>query len=346
MKSIRFAIAALAVTMALNAPAQAVKALTGAGATFPYPIYSKWAYEYQKVTGVGLNYQSIGSGGGIQQISNKTVDFGASDAPLSGDDLAAKGLIQFPMIIGGVVPVINATGVQSGALKLDGETLAKIFLGQIKAWNDPAIAKLNPGLGLPSKEITVVHRADGSGTSFIFTNYLSKVSTLWKNKVGFGTAVDWPVGLGGKGNEGVASYVKQVDGAIGYVEYAFAVQNKMAVATLKNKDGEFVAPTAPAFAAAAESANWEGADHFGAILTDQPGKASWPITGASFILLYKDQPEAAKAVAMLKFFDWCYRSGADSAQKLDYIPIPQKVYSLVEKLWKDKIKSQGKAVWE
>jgi phosphate transport system substrate-binding protein len=346
MKLIRFAVAALAITMALHVPAQAVKALTGAGATFPYPIYSKWAYEYQKVTGVGLNYQSIGSGGGIQQISNKTVDFGASDAPLSGDDLIAKGLLQFPMIIGGVVPVINAAGVQSGALKLDGETLAKIFMGQIKTWNDPAIAKLNPGLGLPSKEITVVHRADGSGTSFIFTNYLSKVSTLWKNKVGFGTAVDWPVGLGGKGNEGVASYVKQVDGAIGYVEYAFAVQNKMAVATLKNRDGEFVAPTASAFAAAAESANWEGSDHFGAIITDQPGKASWPITGASFILLYKDQPEAAKAVAMLKFFDWCYRNGADSAQKLDYIPIPQKVYSLVEKLWKDKIKSQGKPVWE
>lgn len=346
MKPIRIALAAAAVTLALNAPAQAVKALTGAGATFPYPIYSKWAYEYQKTTGVGLNYQSIGSGGGIQQISNKTVDFGASDAPLSGDDLTAKGLLQFPMIIGGVVPILNVSGLQSGQLKLDGGTLAKIFLGQVTTWNDPAVAKLNPGVSLPSKEITVVHRADGSGTSFIFTNYLSKASSLWKNKVGFGTAVDWPVGLGGKGNEGVASYVKQVDGSIGYVEYAFAVQNKMAVATLKNRDGEFVAPTASAFAAAAENANWPGADHFGAILTDQPGKASWPITGASFILLYKDQPDAAKAEAMLKFFDWCYRNGGGAAQKLDYIPIPEKVYSLVEKLWKDKLRAQGKAVWQ
>ena len=346
MKAIRFALLALAAVSAVGVLAQDVKVLTGAGATFPYPIYSKWAYEYRKVTGVGLNYQSIGSGGGIQQISNKTVDFGASDAPMSGDDLAAKGLIQFPMIIGGVVPIFNLPGVQSGTLKLDGDSLARIFLGEIKTWNSPAIAKLNPGVALPAREITVVHRADGSGTSFIFTNYLSKVSTLWKNKVGFGTAVEWPVGLGGKGNEGVASYVKQVEGSIGYVEYAYAAQNKMAVAAIKNREGEFVAPTAVAFAAAAESADWQKADHFGAILTDQPGKQSWPITGASFILLYKDQADAAKATALLKFFDWCFRSGAGQAQSLDYIPIPEKVYSLVEKLWKDKIRASGKAVWQ
>ncbi len=345
MKRATLAVLALAVLGTLGAAAQEVRALTGAGATFPYPIYSKWAYEYQKVTGVGLNYQSIGSGGGIQQISNRTVDFGASDAPLSGEELAAKGLLQFPMIIGGVVPVINVSGIEPGALKLDGETLARLFLGEVKTWNDPALARLNPGLSLPAKNVTVVHRADGSGTSFIFTNYLSRVSAKWKNKVGFGTAVEWPAGLGGKGNEGVASYVKQVDGAVGYVEYAYAVQNKMAYVSLKNREGVFVAPAAAAFSAAAASADWAKADHFGALVTDQPGRDSWPITGASFILVYKDQPEAAKAKAMLRFFDWCYRSGAGSAAKLDYIPIPEKVYSAVEKLWQEKVRSGSQPVW-
>lgn len=345
MKLLRLGILALALCATLGAAAQEVKSLTGAGATFPYPIYSKWAYEYQKISGVGLNYQSIGSGGGIQQISNKTVDFGASDAILAGEELDTKGLVQFPMIIGGVVLAVNLPGVQSNALKLDSDTLSKIFLGEIKKWNDAQIAQLNPGLSLPAKEITVVHRADGSGTSFIFTSYLSKVSTKWKNRVGSGTAVEWPVGLGGKGNEGVASYVKQVEGGIGYVEYAYALQNKMATVVLKNRDGQFVQPGAGAFSAAAANADWAKADHFGVVLTDQPGKDTWPIVGASFILLYKSQPDAAKAKAMLKFFDWCYRSGADHAAKLDYIAIPDKVYSLVEKMWSEKIKAGGKPVW-
>lgn len=335
----------LAGSIALAVGAQEVKSLTGAGATFPYPIYSKWAYEYKKISGVGLNYQSIGSGGGIQQISNRTVDFGASDAIVNGDELNAKGLVQFPLIIGGVVPVVNLSEVPSGAVKLDGETLARIFLGEIKMWNDPSIAKLNPGTKLPSKEITVVHRADGSGTTFIFTNYLAKVSPKWKNRVGSGTAVDWPLGLGGKGNEGVASYVKQVAGSVGYVEYAYALQNKMSAVTLKNRDGNFVAPSDASFSAAALGADWAKADNFGVSLTDQPGKDSWPITGASFILIYKNQPDAAKAQALLKFFDWCYRNGAESAKMLDYVPIPDKVYALVEKMWKEKIRANGKPVW-
>jgi phosphate transport system substrate-binding protein len=345
MKLLKLGILALAMATTLATAAQEVKALTGAGATFPYPIYSKWAYEYQKITGVGLNYQSIGSGGGIQQISNKTVDFGASDAILSGDELNAKGLIQFPMVVGGVVLAVNLPGLQTNSVKLDPETLAKIFLGEIKKWNDASITKLNPGVALPSKDITVVHRADGSGTSFIFTSYLAKINTKWKNRVGSGTAVEWPVGLGGKGNEGVASYVKQVEGSIGYVEYAYAIQNKMATVVLKNRDGQFVQPGAEAFSAAAVNADWAKADHFGVVLTDMPGRDTWPIVGASFILLYKDQPEAAKAKAMLKFFDWCYRSGADQATKLDYIPIPEKVYSLVEKMWSEKVKSGNKPVW-
>ena len=346
MKRIQFVAALLAGALSLSAGAQDVKSITGAGATFPYPIYSKWAYEYQKIAGLGLNYQSIGSGGGIQQISNKTVDFGASDAIMKGEDLDARGLVQFPLIVGGVVPVINVPEIGSGSLKLDGETLARIFLGEVKTWNDATIAKLNPGAKLPSKEITVVHRADGSGTSFIFTSYIAGVSTKWKNRVGSGTAVDWPVGLGGKGNEGVASYVKQMAGSIGYVEYAYALQNKMSAVSLKNRDGQVVVPNAASFSSAAVNADWAKADHFGVVLTNQPGKDSWPITGASFILIYKDQPEGAKAQAMLKFFDWCYRSGAESASKLDYIPIPEKVYTLVEKMWKEKIKSKGKAVWQ
>jgi len=346
MRLAKLAALALAAAATVGTAAQEVKSLTGAGATFPYPIYSKWAYEYQKITGVGLNYQSIGSGGGIQQITNKTVDFGASDATLSGDELVAKGLVQFPMVIGGVVPVVNLQGVADGQLKLDGETLARIYLGEIKVWNDPALTKLNPGTTLPDKAITVVHRADGSGTSFIFTSYLAQVSLKWKNRVGSGTAVEWPLGLGGKGNEGVASYVKQVAGSIGYVEFAYARQNKMAAVQLKNRAGSFVAPASAAFAAAAVNADWAKADHFGVVLTDQPGPDTWPITGASFILLYKDQPDAAKAQALLKFFDWAYRNGSDQASKLDYVPIPETVYALVEKMWKEKIRSGGKAVWQ
>jgi len=346
MRLVKLAALALAAAAAVGTAAQDVKSLTGAGATFPYPIYSKWAYEYQKITGVGLNYQSIGSGGGIQQITNKTVDFGASDAILAGDELVAKGLVQFPMVIGGVVPVVNLQGIADGQLKLDGETLARIYLGEIKSWNDPALAKLNPGTALPDKAIAVVHRADGSGTSFIFTSYLASVSLKWKNRVGSGTAVEWPLGYGGKGNEGVASNVRQFPGSIGYVEYAYALQNKMAAVQLKNRAGSFVAPSSSAFAAAAVSADWAKADHFGVLLTDQPGPETWPITGASFILIYKDQPDAAKAQAMLKFFDWAYRSGAAQASKLDYVPIPEKVYTQVETMWKEKIRSGGKAVWQ
>jgi len=322
-----------------------VKSITGAGATFPYPIYGKWAYEYEKIGGVKMNYQSIGSGGGIQQISNKTVDFGASDAPLKGEDLDAKGLIQFPMIIGGAVPVFNLAGVESLKLQLDGETMGLIFLGDITKWNDPRISRLNPGVTLPAKAITVVHRADGSGTTFLWTHYLSQVCPKWKNLAGYGSAVEWPVGVGGKGNEGVASYVKQVDGGIGYVEYAYAVQNKMKVAVLKNRDGNFVAPSAPTFAAAASNAKWDKADHFYLVLTDQPGKDSWPVTGASFILIYKSQESIEKAQAVLRFFHWCYRNGAAYAQQLDYIPIPESVYTQVEKIWEEKVTAGGKKAW-
>lgn len=321
------------------------KTLTGAGATFPYPIYGKWAYEYQKLTGLKMNYQSIGSGGGIQQISNKTVDFGASDAPLKGDELDSKGLIQFPMIMGGVVPTFNLNEVQNLELNLDGETLASIFIGEIKKWNDPKIAKLNPNLKLPNKDITVVHRADGSGTTFLFTHYLCSVSPKWKNLVGFGTAVEWPTGVGGKGNEGVASYVRQTEGAIGYVEYAYALQNKMKTAKMKNKAGNYVVPSAETFQAAAANANWEKADHFYLILTNQPGKDSWPITGASFILIYKNQGNIEKARTMLKFFDWCFREGAKYALELDYVPIPESVYTLIEKVWSEKVVSGTAKVW-
>lgn len=322
-----------------------VKSITGAGATFPYPIYGKWAYEYEKIAGLKLNYQSIGSGGGIQQISNKTVDFGASDSPLKSEELNSKGLIQFPMVIGGAVITYNLAEIPDLALKLDGETIALIFLGDIKKWNDQRIAKLNPELRLPDKEITVVHRADGSGTSFLFTNYLSSVSLKWKNLVGYGTAVDWPTGVGGKGNEGVASYVKQSDGGIGYVEYAYAQQNKMKVAKLKNRDGNFVEPSVESFKMAAENARWDKADNFYLILTDQSGKNSWPITGASFILIYKNQDNCEKAKTMLQFFDWCFKNGSKFALDLDYIPIPENVYSLVEKLWADKVVCSGKNVW-
>jgi len=322
------------------------KTLTGAGATFPYPIYGKWAYEYQKLTGLKMNYQSIGSGGGIQQISNKTVDFGASDAPLKAEELDTKGLIQFPMIVGGVVPTFNLSEIQNLEINLDGETLALIFLGEIKKWNDPKITKLNPNVKLPAKDITVVHRADGSGTTFLFTHYLSQVNPKWKNLVGFGTAVEWPAGVGGKGNEGVASYVKQTDGAIGYVEYAYALQNKMKSVKMKNREGNYVSPSSEAFSAAAANAKWEKADHFYLILTDQPGKDSWPITGASFILIYKSQENIEKAKTMLQFFDWCFREGSKYALELDYIPIPENVYNLIEKVWAEKVVSGKSKVWE
>jgi phosphate transport system substrate-binding protein len=320
--------------------------ITGAGATFPYPVYAKWADAYRKVTGVGLNYQSIGSGGGIKQITAKTVSFGASDAPLKAEDLEKNGLVQFPAIMGGVVPVYNLKGVSAGAIKLSGALLGDIYLGKVKMWNDPAIAKLNAGVSLPNQAISVVHRSDGSGTTFLFSNYLSKVSPEWKSSIGEGTAVQWPTGVGGKGNEGVANYVARIDGAIGYVEYAYAKQNKLAHAQMLNKDGQVVAPSDASFRAAAAEADWKGAPGMGVILTDQPGKQSWPITGASFILIHKvqEKPEIAKEV--LKFFDWSFENGDKMALELDYVPIPDPVVKQIKSVWKSQIKdSSGKPVY-
>src|SRR5437868_10347432 len=312
---------AAAALAACVAPAFAVD-ITGAGATFPYPVYAKWADAYKKETGVSLNYQSIGSGGGIKQISAKTVDFGASDMPLRPEELDKGGLVQFPTVIGGDVAVVNIKGVAGEQLRLTGEVLADIYLGKIKKWNEPAIMNLNPGVQLPATAISVVHRSDGSGTTFIWTNYLSKVSPDWKQKVGEGTAVNWPTGVGGKGNEGVASYVQRIDGAIGYVEYAYAKQNKMAFTLVKNREGQFVAPNAQAFQAAAAGADWKGAPGMYMILTDAPGKAAWPIAGATFILMHKAQEKPDSAKEVLKFFDWAYAKGDDMAQELDYVPIP------------------------
>jgi phosphate transport system substrate-binding protein len=318
--------------------------ITGAGATFPYPIYAKWADAYKKVSGTSMNYQSIGSGGGIKQITAKTVDFGASDAPMKAEDLEANGLIQFPAIMGGVVPVINVKGVESGKLRMTGELLANIYLGKVKTWNDPAIAALNKGVALPSDAITVVARSDGSGTTFLFVNYLSKVSAEWKSSVGEGTSVKWPAGVGGKGNEGVASYVARINGAIGYVEYAYAKQNKLAHALMANKDGQFVAPSDDAFKAAAAGADWAKTPGMGVILTDQSGKASWPITGASYILMHKVQPNAATAKEVLKFFDWAYKSGDATASGLDYVPMPDSVKTQVFKAWGEIKDASGKPV--
>jgi len=321
--------------------------ITGAGATFPYPIYAKWADAYKKATGNGLNYQSIGSGGGIKQIRSKTVDFGASDKPLKADELEKDGMIQFPAIMGGVVPVVNVPGVGPGGLKLSGETVADIYLGKIKKWNDPAIKGLNPGVALPDSAITVVHRSDGSGTTFLFTNYLSKVSPEWKSKVGENTSVSWPAGIGGKGNEGVAAQVQRLKGSIGYVEYAYAKQNKMAHAQLKNRAGSFVQPNEKAFKAAAANADWKHAKGFYEILTDEPGAESWPITGASFILLHKSQADPAKAAEVLKFFDWSFKNGDKMASELDYVSMPENVVSLIEEAWRANLKGpDGASIWK
>jgi len=321
--------------------------INGAGATFPYPIYARWAHKYQKQSGVRLNYQAIGSGGGIAQIKAKTVDFGASDAPLKPQDLQASGLIQFPMIVGGVVPVINLPGIQPGKLKLTPQLLADLYLGKITEWNDAAIRAVNPHLKLPDLAVTTVHRADGSGTTWIFTNYLSKVSTQWKEKVGFGKAPSWPHAnaVAGKGNEGVAVYVKKVNGAIGYVEFAYAVQNQMNYVRLQNAAGNFVAPTIKTFQAAAANADWQNAPGFYLVLTDQPGNDSWPITGASFILMYKKQKNAVVAKRVLAFFDWAYKHGQQMAIDLHYVPMPQKTVQLVEDTWTKEIRADGKPVW-
>jgi phosphate transport system substrate-binding protein len=312
--------------------------ISGAGATFPYPIYSKWADAYKQQTGVGLNYQSIGSGGGIKQIKAKTVTFGASDMPLKPEELQQAGLVQFPMIIGGVVPVVNIKGVQGGQMVLDGPTVAAIYLGDITKWNDPRIARLNPKLSLPATAIAPIYRSDGSGTNFLFTNYLSNSSPKFKDTIGANTSVQWPSGIGAKGNEGVANMTAQTDGAIGYVEYAYAKQNKMAYTDLVNAAGKRVAPDAASFQAAAANADWAHAAGYYLILTNQPGDKSWPITGASFILLYGVPPDPAATGAALKFFDWAYRNGAKMAADLDYVPLPDNLISQVRATWKSQIK--------
>ena len=320
--------------------------LTGAGATFPYPVYAKWADAYKKASGNGLNYQSVGSGAGIKQIKSKTVDFGASDMPLKAEELDAAGLIQFPAIMGGLVPVVNLDGVPAGKMKLTGEVIANIYLGKITKWNAPEITALNGDLKLPATDITVVHRSDGSGSTFLWTDYLSKVSADFKSAVGSSTAVKWPVGLGGKGNEGVAASVLNVKGAIGYVEYAFVKKNKMIYAQIKNKDGNYVEPSDATFKAAAAGADWAKSPGYYVILTNQSGKASWPITGASFILMYKQQADAAKGREVLKFFDWAYKNGEAMAVELDYVAMPASVIKLVQGTWKNDVKdAAGKAIW-
>ena len=340
-------IAALCLTTTVAYAGSAAADITGAGATFPYPIYAKWAEAYKTQSGIGMNYQSIGSGGGIKQILAKTVDFGATDSPMKPDDQIKNGLTQFPTVIGGVVPVINVEGVAAGQLRLTGLLLADIYLGKVTKWNDKRIAELNPSVKLPDTAISVVHRADGSGTSFIFTNYLSKVSPEWKSNVGEGTAVSWKTGTGGKGNEGVASYVQRIKGAIGYVEYAYALQNKMAYTQMENRNGFFVKPEDESFKAAAANAKWEAAKGFYEILTDEPGKASWPITGATFILVHKTQDNAENGQQVLKFFDWAYSNGSKMASELDYVPLPESVQKQIRDSWKANIKdASGKSLWK
>jgi phosphate transport system substrate-binding protein len=319
--------------------------ITGAGATFPYPIYAKWADAYKKSTGNGMNYQSIGSGGGIKQITAKTVDFGASDMPMKADDLRKNGLVQFPAIMGGVVPVYKLEGIGPGQLKFTGALLADIYLGKVAKWNDPAIAKLNPGVKLPTENISVVHRSDGSGTTFLWSNYLSKASPDFKTAVGEGTSVKWPTGVGGKGNEGVASYVQKINGAIGYVEYAYAKQNKLPYGQVQNKAGKFVAPDDETFKAAAAGADWNSVPGMGVVLTDQAGDKAWPITGASFILIHakQEKPEAGREV--LKFFEWSFKNGQGMASDLDYVPMPEPVVKQIQAAWKGVTDGAGKPVF-
>jgi phosphate transport system substrate-binding protein len=343
MRLMSYAAAGLAAAFMVN-PALAAD-ISGAGATFPYPIYAKWADAYKKETGVGLNYQSIGSGGGIKQIEAKTVTFGATDKPLSEKDLTAKGLVQFPMVMGGIVPVINLDGVKPGDIVLDGPTLAKIFLGEIAKWDDAAIKKLNPNAKLPAQAIAVVHRSDGSGTTFNFTNYLNKVSPAWKENVGSEASVEWPVGIGAKGNEGVANNVIQTKGSIGYVEYAYAKQNKMTHANMVNKDGKVVSPKLESFQAAAANADWQATPGFGVILTEEPGAESWPITAATFILMHKVPTDLEASKGALKFFEWAYQNGDQMAEELDYIPMPDNVVELVRQDWKSIKDASGNPVF-
>ncbi len=336
-------VAAPVIATAMLSQTAAAADLTGAGASFPAPIYAKWADAYRKATGNKINYQSIGSGGGIKQITAKTVDFGASDMPLKPEVLDKDGLMQFPTVVGGVVPVVNLPGIKPGELKLTGALLAEIYLGKIKKWDDKAIADLNPGVKLPSRAIGVVRRADGSGTTFIFSNYLSKASPEWKQKVGEGTALQWRTGLGGKGNEGVSAFVQRLPGAIGYVEYAYAKQNKMTYVMLKNAAGNFVAPEDASFKAAAAGADWSKSAFY-EILTDQPGKDAWPITGATFILMHKVQDNPANASEVLKFFDWAYQNGDEMAGDLDYVALPDTLIKLIHNSWNQIKDTAGKPV--
>ncbi len=345
IKGAAVAAAAAATGLLLSLSVHAAE-ITGAGATFPFPIYSKWAEAYKGQTGIGLNYQSIGSGGGIRQIKAKTVDFGASDMPLKADELEKEGLLQFPAIIGGVVPVVNLDGIAPGQLKLNADVIAAIHLGKITKWNDAAITALNAGVNLPATNITVVHRADGSGTTFLWTDYLSKANAEFAKVVGAGTAVKWPTGVGGKGNEGVAANIQRVKGAFGYVEYAYAKKNKIAHTQLKNRDGEFVQPDDETFKAAAANGDWANTPGMAVLLTNQPGKNSWPATGASFILMHKSQADGLTGRAVLKFFDWAYKNGAGMATDLDYVPMPPATVKLVHELWKSQLKdASGKALW-
>jgi phosphate transport system substrate-binding protein len=330
----------LAAAAAVATAAVRAADISGAGATFPYPIYSKWADAYKRQTGVGLNYQSIGSGGGIKQIKAKTVTFGASDMPLKPAELTPAGLLQFPAIIGGAVPVANLPGVAPGTLLLDGPTLAAIYLGDITMWNDARIQRLNPRLKLPSTAIAPVYRSDGSGTNFLFTNYLSKASAKFAQNVGSSTSVQWPAGIGAKGNEGVANMAQRTLGAIGYVEFAYALQNHMSYVRLVNHDGKAVAPSTQSFQAAAANADWSKADHYYLVLTDQPGAQSWPITGASFILVYSNPPDPAATAQALQFFDWAFKNGGQMAQSLDYVPLPAPLVGQIESMWKRQIRTR------
>ena len=338
-----FRVAGLSLVALSFAGLASAQDVTGAGASFPAPLYAKWAADYNKSTGVKINYQSVGSGAGMRQIEAKTVDFGASDAPLKDDELARKGLIQFPTVVGGVIPVVNIKGINPGQLRLNGQVLGDIYLGKITKWNDAAIKALNPSLNLPDAAIAVVRRADGSGTSFAFTNYLSQVNPEWKSKVGEGTAVNWPTGAGGKGNEGVAAFVGRLPNSIGYVEYAYVKQNKMNYAQMQNASGQFVSPDDAAFAAAAAGADWNKSFH--QILNNKPGAQAWPITTATYIMMHKVQDKPAQAAAALKFFEWAYKNGDKTAQDLDYVPMPAGVKAQIEKLWAGELKdASGKAV--
>jgi phosphate transport system substrate-binding protein len=342
MKSSLFRTAVSGIALGLCSTVVLAQDVTGAGATFPAPLYAKWADAYNKVTGARINYQSVGSGAGLRQIRGKTVDFGASDMPLTDEELAKDGLVQFPTVIGGVVPVVNIAGIQPGQIKLTGQVLGDIYLGKITKWNDAALASMNPGVPLPDAAIQVVRRADGSGTSFIFTNYLSKVNAEWKAKVGEGTAVNWPIGAGGKGNEGVAAFVGRLPNSIGYVEYAYVKQNKMTYTLLRNKDGNFVPPDDLNFKSAAAGADW--AKSFYQVLTEQSGKDTWPLTGATFIMMHKAQEKPVQASNSLKFFDWAFEKGDQMAAELEYVALPDSVIQLIRKQWGEIKDTSGKAV--